>query len=263
MPTPPPFRPGRPRFLAVLDDHSPSTPTSSAGADGSRTSTTSQRGALGDLDHEGLLQAQASTLSAPRRRYGPPAWALFRLLDLVYGRDRTLSKFKVLELVARVPYQSWEQVAYIAITHSYEHTDLARRIYGRVTQARTEQDNEQWHLLILEERILREGVREGWLRYRVFPQLLALVYYQLSWLLYVLRPAWSYRLNADFEDHAEHEYMELVTEHPEWETLPFESAFAADYAELETVADLFRQIGYDERVHKEQSLDNMRTARFR
>jgi ubiquinol oxidase len=35
----------------------------------------------------------------------------------------------------------------------------------------------------------------------------------------VIRPDWSYRLNADFEDHAEHEYMAYVAEHPELEAL--------------------------------------------
>jgi hypothetical protein len=90
----------------------------------------------------------------------------------------------------------------------------------------------------------------------------AFVYYQLSWLLYVLHLAWSYRLNADFEDHAEHEYALLVQEHPEWEDQSFTSALADDYARVATTADLFRQIGYDERVHKEASLEAMRKPRF-
>ena len=221
------------------------------------------RGALGNLDREGLRRAQQETERSPRRRYGLPARVLFRLLDVFYGRPRTLSKFKVLELIARVPYQTWEQVAYVAITHTYERTGLARRIYDRVQESRAQQDNEQWHLLLLEERIARQGIREGWLFFRVIPQVLAFGYYQLSWLLYVLRPDWSYRLNADFEDHAEHEYMALVAEHPEWETEPFDSDFAADYAELETVADLFRQIGYDERLHKQESVARMGEPRFR
>ncbi|HEV2259608.1 MAG TPA: hypothetical protein VGS06_41375, partial [Streptosporangiaceae bacterium] len=101
------------------------------------------------LDHEALVKAQQETLNTPRRPYGLAARVLFRLLDLLYGRKRTLSKFKVLELVARVPYQSWEQVAYIAITHVAQRTGLARRIHDRVAEARAQQDNEQWHLLIL------------------------------------------------------------------------------------------------------------------
>jgi hypothetical protein len=221
------------------------------------------QGAMGELSHDELVKVQQETLSNPRRRYGPGARLLFALLDAIYGKARTLSKFKVLELVARVPYQSWEQVAYIAITHTQKRTDLARRIFERVAESRAQQDNEQWHLLILEERIANKGARESWTRYTVVPQLLAFVYYQLSWLLFTIRPAWSYLLNADFEDHAEHEYALLVTEHPEWEDEPFESAFAENYAPVSTVADLFRQISYDERVHKDESLARLTEPRFR
>ncbi len=230
-----------------------------------RTAGTPPRaqGAMAQLSHDELAKTQRDTLAAPRRTYGIGARVLFGLLDAVYGKPRTLSKFKVLELVARVPYQSWEQVAYIAITHTQRRTDFARRIFDRVTESRSQQDNEQWHLLLLEERIERQQVEEGWLRFSVVPQALAFVYYQLSWLLYVTRPEWSYRLNADFEDHAEHEYAILVTEHPEWEDEPFESAFAEDYASLTCEADLFRQISYDERVHKEASLFRMVEPRFR
>jgi ubiquinol oxidase len=215
------------------------------------------------LDHEALVTAQRDTLNAPRRPYGVPAKVLFQLLDVLYGRKRTLSKFKVLELVARVPYQSWEQVAYIAITHVAQRTELARRIHDRVAQARAQQDNEQWHLLILEELVARTGKKEARWLYFWTPQAIAFVYYQLSWLMYVVHRAWSYRLNADFEDHAEHEYMTLVTEHPEWEKQPFTSAFEADYGSFESLADLFRQIGHDERVHKQESLAQMRQPRFR
>src|SRR2546429_7890867 len=81
------------------------------------------------LGHEALAEAQRETLDTPRRTYGLAALALFRLLDVIYGRPRSLSKFKVLELVARVPYQSWEQVAYIAITHVARRTGLARRVH--------------------------------------------------------------------------------------------------------------------------------------
>src|SRR5258707_5563248 len=87
------------------------------------------------LDHEALARAQRETLNTPRRPYGLAARVLFRLLDILYGRKRTLSKFKVLELVARVPYQSWEQVAYIAITHIAQRTGLARRIHDQVAEA--------------------------------------------------------------------------------------------------------------------------------
>jgi ubiquinol oxidase len=220
------------------------------------------QGAMANLSHEELLASHAPTLQTPRRHYGLGGKSLFALLNAVYGKKRTLSKFKIIELVARVPYQAWEQVAYIAITHTHETPALARRIFDRVTESRAQEDNEQWRLLILEEMITERGMKEGRIRFAVIPQLLAFVYYQLSLLLYVVHPAWSYRLNADFEDHAEHEYPQLVEEHPEWESVPFLSSFGTDYASLDSVDDLFRQIGYDERMHKEESLDAIAQPRF-
>lgn len=181
---------------------------------------------------EQLKKEQQATLSAPPPRHGVLATMLFVLMDMLYGRARSWSKFKVLEVIARVPYQAWEQVAYIAITHSYEHQDFARRIFDRVHRSRLQQDNEQWHLFILEEWVHRQDIRESFMLYRVVPQVIAFVYYHISWLLYVIKPEWSYRMNADFEAHAEREYMLFVQEHPELEQEPFESVFKKDYGEF-------------------------------
>ncbi|MBB2892003.1 hypothetical protein [Flexivirga oryzae] len=122
------------------------------------------------LDHDALVAAQRETLASPRRRYGIAARGLFSLLDVLYGRRRTLSKFKMLELVARVPDQSWEQVAYIAVTQVHQQTGMARRIHDRVLESRAQQDNEQWHLLILEELISQSGFQESRLKYYWVPQ---------------------------------------------------------------------------------------------
>jgi ubiquinol oxidase len=208
-------------------------------------------GPMERLGHERLVAEQQATLAQPRRRCSRSARALFWVMDALYGEDRTLEKFRVLELVARVPYQAWENVAYVAVTHTARRPGFARRIFDRVRVARFEQDNEQWHLLILEE--LTGGTRRGWVRSRIVPQVLAFAYYQLSWFMFAIRPAWSYRLNADFEDHAEHEYALLVQEHPEWEHVPYDGEFTGDFGRYDSLADLFRQIGYDERLHKQES----------
>ena len=104
---------------------------------------------LPKLSRAELLAAQQQTLATPRRRAGIPARLLFTTMDLLYGRQRTLSKFK------------------------------------------------------------------------------------------------------------------FVAEHPGWETEPFESAFTCDYGRFESLADLFRQIGHDERVHKQESLAQAAASRFR
>ena len=214
------------------------------------------------LSADELKRAQRETLATPRMRYGFLARALFLTMDLLYGRARHLSKFKVLEVIARVPYQAWEHVAYIAITHVHTRPDFARRIFERVRESRIQQDNEQWHLLILEELTDRQGIREGFVRHRLVPQALAFFYYHISWMLYVLRPRWSYLLNARFEDHAEHEYMQYVAENPALEAEPFDSIFADDYGHFASLADFVRQVAYDERVHKLESLERVATARL-
>jgi ubiquinol oxidase len=218
-------------------------------------------GPIEKLDHDRLVEAQQATLTSRPRRHSLSARLLFAIMDTVYGRDRTLEKFRVLELVARVPYQAWENVAYVTVTHTAGQPGFARRVFDRVRTSRWEQDNEQWHLLILEE-LTASGPRRSWIRSRVLPQLLAFAYYQLSWFTFAIRPAWSYRLNADFEDHAEHEYARLVAEHPEWEAVPYESSFTEDFGSYDSLADLFRQIGFDERLHKEESEQRMRSPRF-
>lgn len=209
-----------------------------------------------------LKAEQAKTLATPRRRYGFLAGLLFFMMDLVYGTEKTLSKFKVLEVIARVPYQSWEHVAYIAMTHTYGKPNFARRIFDFVKESRAQQDNEQWHLLILEEMAQKDEVEENFFLHRVLPQFAAFFYYHVSWLLYVIKPSYSYAMNADFEDHAEHEYMEFVKENPSLENCPFESDFKKEYGDFKSMADLFRRIGLDEREHKEESLARIEHARF-
>ena len=209
-----------------------------------------------------LKKEQASTLDSPRKKYGFLASLLFISMDIFYGKKKTLSKFKVLEVIARVPYQSWEHVAYIAMTHTYGKPHFARRVFEFVKESRHQQDNEQWHLLILEEMVQKKGIKENFFLFRFIPQLIAFFYYHVSWILYVMKPAWSYGLNADFEDHAEHEYMAFVKENTLFEIEPFDSDFKEDYGDFKNIADLFRRIGLDERMHKEESLSRIANARF-
>ncbi len=41
---------------------------------------------------------------------------------------------KVIELVAQVPYQAWEQAGYVAVTHTYHDPPFACRVFDRVTK---------------------------------------------------------------------------------------------------------------------------------
>ena len=209
------------------------------------------------LSTEELQKEQARTLASPRRAYGPLARALFGVMDALYGKERSLQKFKVLEIVARVPYQSWEVVSYIAITHMYPDRAFAQEMFERVKLGRNAQDNEQYHLLILEDLLQQREQRMSWLKVRLVPQVLAIPYYYATWLMTALRPRWAVALNADFEDHADHEYMTFVAENPQFDTSPAESMFLKEYGTFDSLGDLLRNIGLDERHHKEESLEWM------
>ena len=54
---------------------------------------------------------------------------VFRLINLIFGRART--GFKVNEIMARMPYQAWDHVAYSAITHYHnkEQHERKHRLY--------------------------------------------------------------------------------------------------------------------------------------
>lgn len=216
----------------------------------------------GQLSREELIKEQQTTLTTKRMKYGLPAKFLFGLMDLFYGKKATLSKFLVLEIVARMPYAAWEQVSYVAITHTHSTPKFARKIHDVVLDSREQQDNETWHLLILEEMLQKKGIRQGLIKIRVIPQVLAYIYYHISWLLYVIKPRMSHQLNAEFEDHAEHEYAQYVVDHPHLEEEKWNSSFKDDYGNYETVADLLRRISLDEREHKQKSLDQIEQARF-
>ncbi len=203
------------------------------------------------------------TITSDGTRPGVLARSLFATMDAVYGRALSLERFAALELVARVPYQAWENVAYTAITHVSRRTGFARRIFEFVLEAREAQDNEQWHLLILEELVERRGTRRSVLKARVIPQMLAFFYYHVSWILYVVSPRLSYALNADFEEHAERGYLAYVEAQPELELAPWSSRFAGDYGRHATIADLFRQIARDEAQHAAHSRARLRAPRFK
>jgi hypothetical protein len=211
--------------------------------------------ALLALSPQERRREQAATLATPPRRYGFDARVIFWLEDRLWGTARTLPKFWARELVARTPYQAWEQASYFATTVTGGQEALARSVYEHVVEYRAEQDNEQWHLLVLEEMMGDDGMEVSRLRYRFLPQVVAFGFYQFSFLLYAARRRASYRLNADIEDHAEHEYAHLVAEHPEWEGAPFRSSFSSTH--YQSRADVLRQIGYDERIHKHESLARM------
>lgn len=207
-----------------------------------------------------LKTEQEKTLQTPVMRANIILRMMYLMMDLLYGSARTLPKFKVIEVLARYPYWAWENGAYARLTRLCSRArcpdkrpvEVALR---HIELGRHSQDNEQWHLLLIEDIMRQKGMKQSWLRGALLPRLLAFQYLFLTRIMYRLKPAWSFAMNAKFESHAEHEYMRLVQEHPEWENEPVESEYFAYYPKQNTLADLFRRIGLDERDHMNESLE--------
>jgi hypothetical protein len=191
-------------------------------------------GPMVDLTPDERRDHQQQTLGTPPRSYGVDARAIFWLEDRVWGTGRTLSKFKARELVARSPYAAWAGV----------HPDS--------TSDEEEKRNEISHWHVLRELIAEDNCHDNPVRFGLLPAMGAAAMYVFTRVQHRLDEARSHRLNADIEDHAEHEYALLVAEHPEWETRPYTAA-VPEYGEYESRADVLRQISCDERVHKERS----------
>ena len=56
--------------------------------------------------------------------------------------------------------------------------------------------------------------------------------------------------------------MAYVAGHPELDTKPDPGAYAVEYGRYGSLADLLRQIGHDERIHKLDSVASMSAPHF-
>ena len=81
--------------------------------------------------------------------------------------------------------------------------------------------------------------------------------------MFLIVPAACYRLNAHFQHHAEHKYMAFVAAPPRAGDQAVGLPRGSRYGRFASVAELVRQIGCDERQHKDESLARMAEPRLR
>ena len=122
---------------------------------------------------------------------------------------------------------------------------------------RKSQDNEQYHMLLLDDIIHQKGIKLGFIRHFIMPRLAALGYYYMTRLIYYVSPVTSFKMNAAFESHAEHEYMMMAQENPEWDNEPVNSVYFTYYPAQKSLNDLVRRIALDERDHMNYSLEEV------
>jgi hypothetical protein len=197
-----------------------------------------------------LKKEQQATLERPGYEYSFPARLFFKSFDLLTGSRTTLAKAKLLEILAAIPYRAWEIRQYPELTRSYGDGERLCRGLRLLAWARSAQDNEYQHLLLLHEKTSEAGLKPPWFLFPAVAGLMVFTYRLFSWALAKFSIRRAIFFNAEFEDHAERVYAEFVREHPEWEEMPVRGPLANAYGRFGNWADLFRRVSLDERDHR-------------
>lgn len=179
--------------------------------------------------------------------------------NLVYGRKPSYEKFKAVEVIARIPYQSWEAVAYTYLTAFYGDEHRAMRLSRILPFARHAQDNETMHVVVISQ-LVRKYHRNKFIRHTLIPLLFSFFYYWVIWLLSIMHKHIAFELNYLFESHAYEQYtLFLEMEGERMKTVPVDSAFLKFYGRgVATEYELFESIRLDEIIHRNASIEMVR-----
>ncbi len=200
-----------------------------------------------------LKKEQKASIERPRYRYSLAAKVFFLSMDLVTGEKITLPKVKLIEILAGIPYRAWETRQYARMTRGYRDQTLVQEARKIMLWAREAQDGEYWHLLVVNEKMKEDGIKDPWYLFFPVPLLMTSFYSVLTRVMALAGIRRAFLFNAEFEDHAEHVYAQFVEEHPEWEQQLVNNEHVKERGQLPNWADVFRRIGLDERDHMNMS----------
>lgn len=183
---------------------------------------------------------------------------LFGTIDVLYGKKPSLLKFKVLEVVARVPYQTWEFLSYLATTNFYNNETRAVQYACVADFGKFAQDNETMHVVVISRICKDEGIG-NWFAHTLVPIFMAYIYMVISLILYALERKHSYELNYMFEEHAYNQYQEFLDTHEEELKSKTVSSEFLDYygREVKNQYEFFVSVKNDEIVHRNESAIEM------
>ncbi|MES2931323.1 MAG: alternative oxidase [Patescibacteria group bacterium] len=182
--------------------------------------------------------------------------------NLVYGKRPTYSKFKAIEVIARIPYQSWEVATYTLLTGLYANEERAIELTKTSAFSREAQDNETLHVVVLAQ-ICKRLKCDGFFRHVLIPLLFALFYFWTIYILYMLSRRSALELNYIFENHAYHQYSQFLKDNGErLRDTPVFSDFLVYYGRsARSEYELFESIRNDELIHRNRSIRELQAKK--
>lgn len=179
--------------------------------------------------------------------------------NFFYGRKPSYGKFKAVEVIARIPYQSWEVASYTFLTAFYSDEEKAIELSKTSAFSRVAQDNETMHVVVISQIVKREGVN-NFILHTLVPLIFSFFYFWAIFILYFLSPRSALELNYLFEDHAFEQYdLFLKQQGDTLKTKPVSSKFLDFYGrKAENEYELFLSIRNDELIHRNSSIRRAR-----
>lgn len=178
--------------------------------------------------------------------------------NLIYGKEPSYLKFRAVEVIARVPYHSWSSSAYTLLTLFYSDEKKAMSLSNIAKYAQIAQDNETMHVVVISQ-LAKEEEKAGLIRHTLIPMLFAFFYFWGSYILYLVKPRYSYELNYMFENHAFEQYsrfLELRGE--ELKEKSISSEFLNWYGRKpQNQYEFFLSIRNDEIIHRSTSIEQI------
>lgn len=180
--------------------------------------------------------------------------------NLVYGFRPTYGKFKAVEIIARIPYQSWEVAAYTLLSAVHGNEKHAMRLTKTTAFSRAAQDNETMHVVVISHLAKKAG-GIGFFRHTLIPLMFAFVYFWAIYLLYMLSHRASLELNYLFESHAYAQYERFLKENEEaLKGKACMSEFLNFYGrEARSEYEFFQSVRNDELIHRNRSIREIET----
>jgi hypothetical protein len=184
---------------------------------------------------------------------------LVYLGNLFYGKHPSFLKFRAVEVIARVPYQSWSSAAYTLLTMFYANEAKAIELLRLTQFSRYANDNETMHVVVISKIVKEEHKHVSFFLHTLIPMLFSLFYFWVSYLLSLVKRKWSYELNYLFESHAFSQYEIFTDRYAErLKEKPIESEFLKIYGrDVKNQYDLFISIRNDEIIHRNRSIEEI------
>jgi hypothetical protein len=181
---------------------------------------------------------------------------LVELGNLFYGKKPSYGKFKSIEVIARIPYQSWEVASYMLLTSFYSDEQKAIKLAKTSEFSRSSQDNETMHVVVIAQLAKKHG-QDSLFLHTLVPLVFSFFYALASFILYLVSPKSALELNYLFEDHAFAQYDLFIKEHAEvLSKEPMTVEFLNFYGRYpRSEEEFFRSVRNDEIVHRNRSAE--------